>query len=466
MTTASIPADHPRAQVQRDSETLLAAVIAFSRDAIISTSPEGVIQTWNDGAQRLLGWSAQEAVGLPFLSLLTDLAHPPGHELLRRAMNGEQFQMELAVLDPQGKSVEVSGGAAPVHDRAGAITALSFILRDLRRRRRSEANDALLASLVQQSRDSIFSVTREGLISTWNAASEKLYGYTSEEAINHPLNMVVPPGKREESHAMFAAVMRGEMVFLETQRQRKDGALVDVAISVAPLRDSSGAIIGISAIHRDITPQRKHEQQLRLVMRELAHRSKNLLAIILSMAAQTARNSPALPEFNARFTQRLQGLAHSHDLLVQQNWLGASLRELIKSHLQPFVEHDKSRITLTGPDVIVDPKAAQNIGLALHELATNASKYGALSGPKGRVDIVWSKTAEGRFALEWKETGGPRVHAPRRRGFGQTVLERLTAQALEGTASLTFNNDGVNWRMEIPSDYLVDEGEPPAPEHA
>ena len=456
MTVSSFPIEQTRSQDKRDSEALLAAVIAFSRDAIISASPAGVIQTWNDGAQRLLGWSAQEAVGRPMLALISDAAHDDARELLQRAMNGEQFQMDLEALDHQGACVAISVGAAPVHDRQGAVIALSFIIRDLRRRRRSQANDALLASLVRQSRDSIFSVTREGLISTWNPASEKLYGYSSEEAINQPLCMIMPHSKREESRAMFAAVLRGEMVFLETQRQRKDGGLVDVAISGAPLRDSNGAIIGISAIHRDITPQRQHEQQMRLVMRELAHRSKNLLAIILSMAAQTARNSPALPEFNARFTQRLQGLAHSHDLLVQQNWLGAPIRELIRSHLEPFMEDDKTRVILSGPDVIVDPKAAQNIGLALHELATNASKYGALSGPTGRVDITWGKTADAQFALEWKECGGPRVQPPKRRGFGQTVLERLASQALEGTASLSFNKEGVTWRMEIPSAYLVD----------
>ena len=459
MTVSSYPIDKPRAPVKRDSEALLAALIAFSRDAIISASPQGVIQTWNDGAQRLLGWSAADAVGRPLLTLATDMSSGAGQDMLKRAMVGEQFQMELELLDHQGKRVEVSVGAAPVRDSTNAIIALSFIIRDLRRRRRFEANDAMLASLVRQSRDSIFSVTREGFISSWNPASESLYGYCAEEAINRPLNMIIPDDRREESHAMFAAVMRGEMVFFETMRQRKDGRVVDVAISGAPLRDAQGAIIGLSVIHRDITPQRQHEEQLRLVMRELAHRSKNLLAIILSMAAQTARNSPALPEFNARFTQRLQGLAHSHDLLIQQNWRGAPIRDLIKSHLAPFVEQDRSRVTLKGPDVIVDPKAAQNLGLALHELATNASKYGALSGAAGHVDITWGATPEGSFALEWRECGGPRVKTHKGKGFGQTVLERLTAQALEGTATLSFASAGVIWRIEIPADYLVDGGE-------
>ena len=123
------------------------------------------------------------------------------------------------------------------------------------------------------------------------------------------------------------------------------------------------------------------------------------------------------------------------------------------------MEDDQTRVTLEGPDVIVDPKAAQNIGLALHELATNASKYGALSGTTGRVDIHWSATSQGTFTLEWRECGGPRVKTPKRKGFGQTVLERLTAQALEGQASLSFASEGVIWRIEIPANYLVDREE-------
>ena len=120
------------------------------------------------------------------------------------------------------------------------------------------------------------------------------------------------------------------------------------------------------------------------------------------------------------------------------------------------MEHEQTRVMLRGPDVTVDPKAAQNIGLALHELATNASKYGALSSPSGHVDIIWRRMADGRLALEWQESGGPAVEAPKRRGFGQTVLERLASQALEGSSTLSFDATGVVWRMEIPAAYLVE----------
>ena len=141
--TSTVPEpDQPHTQAKRDSEALLAALISFSRDAIVSTSPQGVIQTWNDGAQRLLGWSARDAMGQPMLALVTDMANEKGRELMARAMKAEPFQMELELLDHQGRRVEVSVGAAPVRDRQDQIIALSFIIRDLRRRhlaRRTEA---------------------------------------------------------------------------------------------------------------------------------------------------------------------------------------------------------------------------------------------------------------------------------------------------------------------------------------
>ncbi len=336
------------------------------------------------------------------------------------------------------------------------MAALSFLVRDLHRHHVSDTKSALLASVVQQSYDPILSITSEGLISTWNPACEKLYGYARDEAIGRPLSMIVPESRREESRSMFLKVIRGEMVVFETLRQRRDGSLVDVSISGAPLRDNQGLIVGICSIHRDIAIQRQHEKQLRLVMRELAHRSKNLLAIIISMATQTARHSANITDFTTRFTQRLLGLAHSHDLLIQENWRGAPLRALINSHLEPFIGGDTSRVILNGSDVIVDPKAAQNLGLALHELATNASKYGALSQPSGRIFISWEKTAEGNFTVSWRESGGPNGVAPTHRGFGQAVLERLAAQALEGHAQLEFTPQGVHWRMEMPAEYLVE----------
>jgi two-component sensor histidine kinase len=214
---------------------------------------------------------------------------------------------------------------------------------------------------------------------------------------------------------------------------------------------------------RWISEQHRQQEQTRFIMRELAHRSKNLLAIILSMASQTARSARSVPDFTARFTQRLQGLSHSHDLLLQRDWRGVSMHELADRQLQHFVDGESTRVSFVGPRVMVDPKAAQNLGLALHELATNASKYGALSSPGGRVTLTW-RIADGRFKVEWREVGGPTVTPPETRGFGQVVLERLASDALEGQVRLDYAPGGFVWSLDIPATYLVDAPPPTSDE--
>lgn len=314
----------------------------------------------------------------------------------------------------------------------------------------------MLATIVRHSSDAVFSIDADRLITAWNPAAERLYGYSAQEALGCHLSVLVPPGRHDEIDEMYESVLRqGETVQFETQRQRKDGTLIDVSISGAPLLTASGDVFGISLIHRDVTEQRRQQEQTRFIMRELAHRSKNLLAIILSMASQTARGARSVPDFTARFTQRLQGLSYSHDLLLQRDWRGVSMLELAERQLQHFVDGETNRVAYCGPMVMVDPKAAQNLGLALHELATNASKYGALSTSGGRVSLTW-EVNEGRFRLEWREFGGPPVTPPETRGFGQVVLERLASDALEGQVKLDYAPDGFSWTLDIPATYLVD----------
>jgi two-component sensor histidine kinase len=203
----------------------------------------------------------------------------------------------------------------------------------------------------------------------------------------------------------------------------------------------------------------RHEDQIMLLMRELAHRSKNQLAIIQAMAGQTARRSASLEEFTGRFEQRLRALASSTDLLASQAWLSAPLAELVRAQLQPFGEVGGGRIEARGPALAVGTRAAQNLGLALHELATNASKYGALSNAEGRVAIAWQIERVGEaahFTLSWRERGGPPVAPPTRSGFGQIVIDQMISQALCGVVELEFRPDGLVWRFACPLEALSD----------
>ncbi len=193
-------------------------------------------------------------------------------------------------------------------------------------------------------------------------------------------------------------------------------------------------------------------------MRELTHRSKNLLAVIQAMARQTAHHAGSVEGFLAQFGARLQALAASHDLLVRESWYGASLNELIRSQLAGYLDRSAPQVSIEGPPIALKPEAAQNLGLALHELAVNAAKFGALSVPTGRVSITWSQpemTTGSAIALEWREQLGPKVKGRRKKGFGSMVIERNLARALDAEVNLEFDPDGLRCHIVIPAGQVL-----------
>jgi two-component sensor histidine kinase len=201
----------------------------------------------------------------------------------------------------------------------------------------------------------------------------------------------------------------------------------------------------------------EREAHVRLIMRELSHRSKNLLAIVLAIARQTSRHTTSFSDFESRFNSRIQALADAHDLLVEQQWSGAPIDDLVKAQLAAF---GVEKVTCRGERILLKAEAVQNVALALHELATNASKYGALSVPAGKVNIDWvrepAESGERNLRLTWRESGGPPVTAPSQKGFGCFVLERVTVNAL-GEGKLEFNPDGLVWTCIIRPEHLVND---------
>ncbi|ATQ68094.1 histidine kinase [Methylosinus trichosporium OB3b] len=201
---------------------------------------------------------------------------------------------------------------------------------------------------------------------------------------------------------------------------------------------------------RDISDRKRREQHVHVLLRELVHRSKNLLAVVQAMARQTAAGSPSLEDFQRKFAARLQALAMAHDLLVSQEWRGACMRELASAQIGYCLDMDSVDTHIEGPRVMLKPEAAQNIGLALHELAVNALTHGALSQPGGRVELCWRRE-DGRFLVEWREFGGPPVADAPCEGFGHKVIKRLVAQALGGEATIGFPPDGFAWTLAVPA---------------
>lgn len=200
------------------------------------------------------------------------------------------------------------------------------------------------------------------------------------------------------------------------------------------------------------------------LMRELAHRAKNQLAVVKGMALQTARRSPDVSHFIVQFDQRIQGLAQSQEVLLRQNWRGGWLSDLVRAHLDLFGANDRVRIE--GPSLLLDATAVQNLGFALHELATNAAKYGALSVPTGEVLISWTWSGEGAAHLSWIENGGPRACVPVRKGFGYRVIAELVPRALNGSAKLEFTEAGMRWEQEIPGFHILASDQFPHNKHA
>jgi len=213
------------------------------------------------------------------------------------------------------------------------------------------------------------------------------------------------------------------------------------------------------ALSADVAVRRRHEEHVNFVMRELSHRSKNLLSIVQSMANQVARQTDSFDDFYAGFSTRLCAFAETHDLLVMGDWHGADIRDLIRTHLAPFHSLGDNSVLIEGPELKLNPKAAEQIGLALHELGTNAVKHGALSVPRGVVKIGWELETggpyKGRSRIIWKEVGGPPVERPQRHGFGDLVITKLVPVSLRGTASLEFEPEGVKWVLLVPSSSVL-----------
>jgi PAS domain S-box-containing protein len=229
-------------------------------------------------------------------------------------------------------------------------------------------------------------------------------------------------------------------------------------LHIEPLRNEAGEVVGLTCASVDVTERKEGEAHLRILLRELTHRSKNLLAVIQAMARQTAHHAGSIDGFLTQFGARLQALAASHDLLVRESWYGASLNELIRSQLAGYLDRSAGQVSIDGPPIALKPEAAQNLGLALHELAINAAKYGALSVPAGRVSITWSQpesTSGNAIALEWREQLGPKVKGRRKKGFGSMVIERNLTRAFDAEVNLEFDPDGLRCHIVIPASQVL-----------
>ena len=248
-----------------------------------------------------------------------------------------------------------------------------------------------------------------------------------QRLIGQPITIVIPGDRQSEERDILTRIRRGERIdHFETVRQRKDGSLVVVSLTVSPVKNAEGKIVGASKIARDITEQKRSQEQIVTLAREAEHRSKNLLATVQATVMLSQSDTPE--GLKQVIEGRIRALANVHSLFVQTRWIGADLSTIATQELAPYSEKDQRRVRMDGPPVLLEPNVAQVIAVTLHELATNAAKYGALSAANGQVDLKWSHDSDGQLHLRWTETGGPKVHEPMRKGFGRRIIERMIAQ--------------------------------------
>ncbi len=305
-----------------------------------------------------------------------------------------------------------------------------------------------LAAIVASSDDAIISKDLNGVVTSWNAGAERLFGYTADEMIGKPILILIPEERQDEEPGILERIRSGDRIdHYETVRQRKDGSQVHISLTVSPIKNADGEVVGASKIARDISDRKRAEESRELLLNEIKHRVKNTLGTVQAIATQTFRSAPK--EERAAFTARLHALADAHDLLTQKSWTTVGVREVVERAVAPFQHSGRPRFVLGGPAFELDPSNALLLSMVVHELGTNAVKYGALSNEAGSVRAEWSLSdARDRLCLHWSETGGPPAKPPGKKGFGTQMIER-TLRGEQGAAHFDFAPQGLTCRLEI-----------------
>ena len=298
-----------------------------------------------------------------------------------------------------------------------------------------------IAAIVESSDDAIISKDLNGIITTWNKGAERIFGYLADEVIGKPIKILIPADRHHEEDEIIERIRRGQRIeHFETVRCRKHGSLIDISLSVSPVRNVQGKIIGASKIARDISERKRSEEQITVLAREAEHRARNVLATVQATVNLAQSDTP--DGLKQAIEGRIQALANVHALFVESRWKGADLRTVITQETAPYCQGQNMRVRIEGPSLLLEPSTAQTIAVIVHELATNAAKYGAWSAPQGHVRIEWSRTANGQFVLRWSEAGGPAVEPPTRKGFGTRVMVSLIEQ-LKGEVNVDWRPEGM-----------------------
>ncbi|TWC78360.1 PAS domain S-box-containing protein [Rhizobium sp. SJZ105] len=317
---------------------------------------------------------------------------------------------------------------------------------------------AFLAAIVESSDDAIISKSLQGIITTWNLSAQRLFGYSADEAVGRPITILIPEDRLDEEPAILARINAGERVdHFETVRRRKDGTLIDISLTISPIRAGDGTIIGASKIARDISERKRAAEHQDMLLREMHHRVKNLFAITGSIITLAARTAQTPAELADGMKNRLIALSHAHQLTLPSFGGGESPSErsttffnLLSNLLSPFEDKDAGRWHLHGEDPHISAERVTSLALLFHEYATNAVKYGALSVADGRLDVTLTPGPD-CFEIAWLESNARTTTAGKTReaGFG-TTLENMLVRTLNAQVSRDWQPQGLLIRLTLP----------------
>ena len=319
------------------------------------------------------------------------------------------------------------------------------------------------AAIIESSDDAILSKDLNGVIMTWNRGAELLFGYTAKEAVGRPVTILIPMDRQDEEPFILERVRRGEKVdHYETIRQRKDGSLVDISLTVSPIKNERGEIVAASKTARDITETKRAQERQELLLREMDHRVKNLFTLAISVLTLSGRYASSIPQLIDSTRDRLSALARAHALTLSHGPRAphaarpATLHSLLEAISAPHLgEGDGRRFSIIGCDMEISGSTISSLALLLHEFATNSVKYGALSSTAGQIEVHCADRA-GNVVITWSERGGPRVAPPMgNEGFGDLLVRATVAGQLGGDISREWKPEGLLIRLSVPRERLT-----------
>jgi PAS domain S-box-containing protein len=440
-----------------NSSAFLAAIVESSSDAIVGKTLNGTVRSWNAAADRMFGYRADEIVGRSIRLLIPEDRQSEEDRILATVVRGERIEpFETVRLKKDGHELRVSVTVSPVRDATGHVIAASKIARDITEqanlRDQLEVTRERFNLLADNISQLAWIADGSGWIFWYNKRWYEYTGTTLEQMqgwgwkdVHHPehVDRVV----RRISHSWET----GESWEDTFPLRGANGQYRWFLSRARPIRDVSGKLLYWFGTNTDVTAQRIAEDRNEVLLAELAHRSKNLMTLVQSLARRTAAQGG---DFINELDERIAGLAATQDLLVRRNWGSIPVLDMIRAQLR-FVGGNERRIQCAGPDIFLSASAAECLSMAIHELSTNALKYGALSVEAGHVEIDWDVTdydssPKSEFQMQWREVGGPPVAQPQKLGFGSQLVTDVPRLQLAAKAAVDYAKDGLRWRLAAP----------------